>query len=80
MVSIPERSFDRPPAERSLTAMTDHPAGAEQTAEDETYLEQMSDPAVRERLRAIFEEAQSASSGPGITAEELPGFLREHGR
>jgi len=60
--------------------MTDRPAGAEQTAEDEIYLEQMSDPAVRERLRAIFEEAQSGSSGPGITAEELPGFLREHRR
>jgi hypothetical protein len=60
--------------------MKDHPAGAEQTAEDEIYLEQMSDPAVRERLRAIFDEAQSGPSDPGITAEDLPGFLHEHGR
>jgi hypothetical protein len=60
--------------------MTDHPTGAGETADDETYLEQMSDPAVRERLRAIFEEAHSGSSGPGVTADELPGFLREHRR
>jgi hypothetical protein len=60
--------------------MKDHPAGAEQTDEDEIYLEQMRDPAVRERLRAIFDEAQSGHSGSGITAEDLPGFLREHRR
>jgi hypothetical protein len=60
--------------------MKDHPAGAEQTDEDEIYLEQMRDPAVRERLRAIFETAQSGPSGPGVTPEELPGFLREHRR
>lgn len=79
MVNIPEHSFDGPAAERGPDVMTDH-ASAEETAEDEIYLEQMSDPAVRDRLRAIFDAAQSDSSGPGITAEELPDFLREHGR
>ena len=34
--------------------------------------------AVRERLRQIFEEARKGEQGPGITPEELPGFLREH--
>lgn len=59
--------------------MTDH-TSAEETAADEIYLEQMSDPAVRDRLRAIFDAAPSEPSGPGIRAEELPDFLREHGR
>ncbi len=60
--------------------MASHRADVEQTAEDDIYLEQMRDPAVRERLREIFAEAQSEEQSPGITAEELPDFLREHNR
>ena len=45
---------------------------------DQLREEQMNDPAVRERLRQIFEEARKGEQGPGITPEELPGFLREH--
>lgn len=47
--------------------------------DDDLRQEQMSDPAVQERLRRIFEDAKNGVSGPGITAEELPDFLREHG-
>ncbi len=79
MVSIPEHSFERPLDEGRPAVVTD-PAGVEQTAADELYLEQMRDPAVRERLRSIFEEAKGGSAAPAITAEELPDFLREHGR
>lgn len=42
--------------------------------------EQMDDPAVRRRLREIFAAARAGKNEPVITAEELPDFLREHGR
>lgn len=41
--------------------------------------EQMRDPKVRARLRAIFEDAKDGNADDGITAEELPDFLRDHG-
>lgn len=48
-------------------------------AEEKIRREQMSDPKVRARVREIFDDAASGDPEPGITAEELPDFLREHG-
>ena len=46
-------------------------------SEDSLRDEQMSDPDVQARVKQIFEDAKQSKSGPGITAEELPDFLRE---
>ena len=60
--------------------MTPAPTPVEaEPVQDELREEQMNDPAVRVRLRQIFEEARKGAQRPGITAEELPDFLREHG-
>lgn len=48
-------------------------------AKDKIRDEQMNDPKVQERIKQIFEDAADGDSRPGITAEELPDFLREHG-
>jgi hypothetical protein len=54
--------------------------GIESADVEQGYQEQLRDPAVRERLRQIFDEAKRGSQDPGVTAEELPNFLREHNR
>ena len=54
-------------------------SGLDQATEESSYREQLRDPAVRERLRQIFDEAKAGSDDPGVTKEQLPEFLREHG-
>ena len=49
-------------------------------ARDELREEQMNDPKVQARIQEIFEEPRKGTTGPGIRAEELSNFLREHGR
>lgn len=39
----------------------------------------MADPEVRARLAQALLDAERPSSEPGVTEEELPAFLREHG-
>jgi hypothetical protein len=51
-----------------------------ESAQDDLREEQMNDPKVQARIKEIFEEARKGSTGPGVTAEELAKFLREHGR
>lgn len=80
MSSIPERSFDKTADQRRPTVITDR-ASADSTTEegDNLRTQQMRDPRVQARIKQIFEDAGKGESGPGITAEELPDFLREHG-
>ncbi len=42
--------------------------------------EQLKDPRVRARIKQIFEEAKKDDRTPVVTAEDLPRFLREHGK
>jgi hypothetical protein len=39
----------------------------------------LSDPDVQRRVAEALEEAKRPSPSPGISAEDLPEFLREHG-
>jgi hypothetical protein len=57
--------------------MMPEPAPIQDETEDSLRDEQMSDPDVQARVKQIFEDAKQGKSGPGITAEELPDFLRE---
>ena len=61
-------------------AMMPEPAPIQdETEESEDTLreQQLNDPDVQARVKAIFEDAKQGKSGPGIDAEELPDFLRE---
>ncbi len=63
--------------------MTTERAKGEQTLlSDEEIQERMrKDPAVQARVQEVLAEMRNGEpEGPGITAEELPGFLREHRR
>jgi hypothetical protein len=49
-------------------------------SEEEMRREHLEDPEVKARVRAIRERMRRGEPpGPGITQEQLPDFLREHG-
>jgi hypothetical protein len=50
---------------------------SEQADEDALRGEQMSDPVVADRIRRFLGRTGPGDE-PGVTAEELPDFLREH--
>jgi len=78
---ICEQSFEsRNTRERARPMKPERSPVEPEPAREELREEQMKDPVVRERLRRIFEEARKGEQRPGVTAEELPEFLREHGQ
>ena len=48
--------------------------------DEERRQRRLQDPDVLKRLEEIFESSARGEDGPGVTAEELPEFLREQPR
>lgn len=73
MRRIREQAFeDRGPAVR--------PKRDAVLSDEQMRRERLDDPEVKARVRAIQERMRRGEPpGPGITEEELPDFLREHG-
>ena len=55
-------------------------AQRELLSDEEIHQRIMSDPEVQARIQTALAKVRSGKrEGPGLTAEELPEFLREHG-
>ncbi len=82
MPSIPERSFEKNPDEggsRVITDRTRERRGLLARTRDLRY-RVLQDPAIRKRSDEALREAEQPDEpqDAGVTAEELPDFLREH--
>ncbi len=60
----------------SEPAQDDRAAKAE-SADREALKRRLNDPEVQARIKRAFEDAKAGRVTPGVTAEEMPEFLRE---
>ena len=82
MPSIPERSFEKNPDERGSGVIADRirERQALLARTRDVRRRVLQDPAIRKRSDEALREAERPDEpkDAGVTAEELPDFLREH--
>ncbi len=82
--SIPEHLFDEEPAERRASVISKRASETKEALARtrEARRRTLEDPKIRKRSREVLEEIERGDepTNPGIAAEELPDFLREHNR
>ena len=64
---------------RDFAEPADPPTHEPSDREREAIRRHLADPRVQELIRQAFEDMRKGSDEPGVTAEELPEFLRRYG-